>query len=88
MGETKALPSVVARAFATVEVTKEMPCTYPSSRNPRWIYFLKPGNQPSDLLLRAWRKLPFVEFEPFIETTGKVDSTGRYWRLRKEYRSK
>lgn len=88
MTETKTLPSLVARAFATVTVTKEQPCTYPNSRNPRWIYFLRLGHRADDLLLRAWHKFPFEDFEPYIEPTGAKDSNARYWRLRKEYQSK
>ncbi len=86
--KNKTLPTVVARAFASVAITNEQPCTYPDSRNPRWIYFLKPGQRNTELLLKAWYKLPFEDFEPFIEPTGDKDSTGRYWRLRKEYQSK
>jgi hypothetical protein len=83
----KKLPTAVGRAFETVELTKEPPSTYPNSRNPRWIYFLKPGHSPSELLRdEAWSKLPFVDFEPYIEPTGKRDSVGRYWRLRAQYR--
>lgn len=84
MSGTKTLPSIVARAFATVSVTREQPCTYPNSKNPRWIYFLRPGYAANDLLLRAWNKYPFADFEPYIEPTGVKDSNARYWRLRKQ----
>ena len=79
----KTLPSVVAAAFATV--SEELPSTY-RSKNPRWIYFLKPGHSPDELMRdEAWDKYRFDEFEPYVEKTGEITSEAVYYRLRKEY---
>jgi hypothetical protein len=81
----KPLPQKVADAFATIAVTGVPPSTYPS-RNPRFIYFLRPGHRASELMRdEAWDKYPFDEFEPYIEKTGETSSVAICYRLRKEY---
>ncbi len=84
----RGLPNKVADAFATVAVTGELPSTYPS-QNPRFIYFLRPGHKAWEEPVRdqAYDKYPFDDFEPYVEKTGKRDSVGIYYRLRKEYES-
>jgi hypothetical protein len=83
----KALPKKVADAFATVTITGELPTTYPS-RNPRFIYFLRPGHGVWEEPVRdeAYDKFAFDEFESYIEKTGRRDSAGVYYQLRREYR--
>ena len=79
----KTLPSIIAAAFATV--SDELPSTYPS-KNPRWIYFLRPGHKPNELMRdEAWDKFRYDEFEPYVEKTGKITPVAVYYRLRKEY---
>jgi hypothetical protein len=79
----KTLPSLVAEAFATVN--EEPPSSFRVG-NPKSIYFLKPGHNPNELMRDgAWDKLPFDEFEPYVEKTGKETSDTVYYRLRKEY---